>query len=43
MSQTINVTVWNEHRHEKTNEKVASVYPQGMHTAIAEGLTFRGK
>jgi len=43
MSQAINVTVWNEHRHEKTNEKVAAVYPQGMHTAIAEGLDVSGK
>ncbi|BBI31613.1 ThuA domain-containing protein [Cohnella abietis] len=43
MSQSINVTVWNEHRHEKVNEVVASVYPQGMHTAIAEGLDTTGK
>ncbi|WEK55141.1 MAG: ThuA domain-containing protein [Candidatus Cohnella colombiensis] len=43
MSQSINVTVWNEYRHEKTNEKVAEVYPQGMHTAIAEGLETTGK
>jgi trehalose utilization protein len=43
MSQAINVTVWNEFRHEKTNEKVASVYPQGMHTAIAEGLEVSNK
>jgi trehalose utilization protein len=42
MSQNINVTIWNEHRHEKTNEKVASVYPQGMHSAIAEGLDVTG-
>lgn len=39
---SINVTVWNEYRHEKMNEKVASVYPQGMHTAIAEGLDITG-
>ncbi|TJY41153.1 trehalose utilization protein ThuA [Cohnella pontilimi] len=38
MSQAINVTIWNEYRHEKKNEKVSSVYPQGMHAAIAEGL-----
>jgi trehalose utilization protein len=43
MSQAINVTVWNEYRHEKMNEKVASVYPQGMHNAIAEGLDVSGK
>ncbi|WP_123041049.1 ThuA domain-containing protein [Cohnella candidum] len=38
MSQPINVTIWNEYRHEKKNDKVASVYPNGMHAAIAEGL-----
>lgn len=42
MSESMNVTVWNEFRHEKNNEKVASVYPQGMHTAIAEGLSVNG-
>ncbi|BBH22213.1 trehalose utilization protein ThuA [Paenibacillus baekrokdamisoli] len=42
MSQVINVTVWNEYRHEKSNETVASIYPQGMHTAIAEGLDIKG-
>ncbi|WP_373229321.1 ThuA domain-containing protein [Cohnella sp.] len=42
MSRAINVTVWNEYRHEKKNEKVASVYPQGMHAAIAEGLDVIG-
>jgi trehalose utilization protein len=31
----IKVTVWHEHRHEKTNPKVAAVYPNGMHEAIA--------
>lgn len=35
---TINVTVWGEYRHEKKNEVVAKVYPNGMHEAIAEGL-----
>ncbi|GAB4555078.1 MAG: trehalose utilization protein ThuA [Anaerolineae bacterium] len=34
----IRVTVWGEYRHEKKNPKVAAVYPDGMHTAIAEGL-----
>lgn len=38
MRQTINVTVWNEFRHEKVNEKVASIYPEGMHKAIANGM-----
>jgi trehalose utilization protein len=35
---SINVTVWNEYRHEKRNPKVAVVYPDGMHQAIASHL-----
>ena len=31
----IRLTVWNEFRHEKKNEKVRSLYPDGMHEAIA--------
>ena len=38
MSKAIRVTVWNEARHEKIDEKVRSVYPQGIHTAIADNL-----
>ncbi len=34
----INVTVWNENQHEKTNEKVREVYPDGIHEAIASFL-----
>ncbi len=34
----IRVTVWGEYRHEKKNPKVAAVYPDGMHHAIAGGL-----
>ncbi len=34
----IKVTVWGEFRHEKRNEKVRAVYPEGMHEAIAAGL-----
>lgn len=34
----IRVTVWNEFRHEKTNEEVKSLYPNGMHVRIAEAL-----
>lgn len=34
----IRVTVWNENVHEKKNEKVASIYPRGIHGAIAEGI-----
>ncbi|PAW77088.1 MAG: trehalose utilization protein ThuA [Verrucomicrobia bacterium Tous-C9LFEB] len=38
MSNPIQVTVWNEFRHEKTNEKVRRIYPDGMHATIAEFL-----
>ena len=34
----IRVTVWNEYRHEKSNPKVAEIYPDGMHEAIASHL-----
>ncbi|MBA2754163.1 MAG: ThuA domain-containing protein [Chloroflexia bacterium] len=38
MAGTIRVTVWNEYRHERENEKIAAVYPRGIHGAIAAGL-----
>ncbi|MFF2481481.1 ThuA domain-containing protein [Paenibacillus sp. NPDC058071] len=38
MTTTINVTIWNEFRHEKSNPKVAELYPDGIHKAIADGL-----
>ena len=34
----MNVTIWNEFRHEKQNELVRSIYPDGIHSAIAQGL-----
>jgi trehalose utilization protein len=42
MGQPIRVTVWNEFRHEKTDEAVAQVYPDGMHQAIAGQLKGEG-
>ena len=39
MADKIRVTVWNEFRHEKTDPKVTSVYPQGIHVAIARHLS----
>ena len=36
--QPIRVTIWHEHVHEKKSAKVREVYPDGMHTAIKEGL-----
>ncbi|HZK34863.1 MAG TPA: ThuA domain-containing protein [Bacillota bacterium] len=38
MNSVINVTVWNEFRHEKTDEPVKEVYPEGIHTTIADFL-----
>ncbi|MCA0149209.1 ThuA domain-containing protein [Rossellomorea vietnamensis] len=34
----VNVTVWNENRHEQKNPKVREVYPEGIHGAIASFL-----
>lgn len=31
----MNIVVWNENRHEKTNQVVADIYPKGIHGAIA--------
>jgi trehalose utilization protein len=39
---SLNVTVWNEFRHEKTHDKVAELYPNGIHAVIAEMLSAQG-
>lgn len=36
------VTVWNEYRHEKENDTVAQLYPDGIHGAIANYLSQQG-
>jgi len=41
MRETIRVTVWNEGLHEKRDPKIAKVYPEGIHGAIAEYLGTR--
>ena len=33
------VTIWNEFRHEREDDEVEAVYPDGMHETIADGLT----
>ena len=38
----IRVTVWNEFRHEKNDEKVRAIYPEGMHQVIAVALRTDG-
>jgi len=42
VSEGLRITVWNEFRHEQHNEAVRSVYPDGIHEAIAEPLRSRG-
>jgi trehalose utilization protein len=39
MSRTVRVTVWNEFKHEQNPQhKASELYPQGMHTVIADYL-----
>ena len=38
MEKKTTVVVWGEFRHEKKNPKVAEIYPDGMHEAIAAAL-----
>lgn len=38
----IQVTVWNEFRHEKVKEAVKQIYPDGIHTVIAASLQGQG-
>lgn len=38
----VNIVVWNEYRHEKSNEVVAAIYPEGIHAVIAQGLQQEG-
>lgn len=35
----IRVTVWNEYRHEKQEEAIGKIYPDGIHGAISGGLS----
>jgi trehalose utilization protein len=37
-TKPIRVTVWGENVHDREHEEVRKVYPQGMHSAIADGL-----
>jgi trehalose utilization protein len=36
--EKIRVTVWNEYRHEKNEERIGKVYPEGIHGAISQML-----
>ncbi len=42
MASTLRVTVWNEYRHEQTDQDVAAIYPNGIHTTLAGPLTKAG-
>lgn len=37
----LRVTIWNENIHDREDENVRSVYPDGIHGALAEGLNER--
>ena len=39
--QPLRVTVWNEFIHERTQAKVAAIYPEGIHETLAKGLGAR--
>ena len=39
VSEPIRVTVWGENVHEREEEHVRALYPDGMHAAVAAGLT----
>lgn len=34
----IHVTIWNEYRHEKSEEKIRAIYPEGIHGCIRDFL-----
>jgi len=38
----VRVTVWNEFRHERRNPRIAAIYPDGIHGAIAAPLAAAG-
>ena len=38
MGRKINVTIWNEYRHEKTDDKVKALYPDGIHAYLKSVL-----
>ena len=38
----VSVTVWNEYRHEREDDEVADVYPDGIHAVLADALDGRG-
>ena len=41
VSDPIRVTVWGENVHEREEDHVRALYPDGMHAAVAAGLSAR--
>jgi trehalose utilization protein len=39
---SIRVTVWNEFRHEREDDAIGGIYPEGIHGAIAAGIAPKG-
>ena len=37
-TEPIRVVVWGENRHEQVNAVVRGIYPDGMHSTIADGI-----
>ena len=42
MAHSPRVTVWNEYRHERNEDAVAEIYPDGIHAALAAALRETG-
>lgn len=42
LADTPRVTIWNEYRHEKTDDEVKEIYPDGIHAVLASALGDRG-
>ena len=39
MGETTNITIWNEYQHERESEAIREIYPEGIHGAIAQGIS----
>ena len=37
----IHVTIWNEFRHERNNETIRGIYPDGIHSTIGAAVKQR--
>ncbi|MGC1276582.1 MAG: ThuA domain-containing protein [Planctomycetaceae bacterium] len=38
MTRPVRILIWNEFRHERDKDDVRSIYPDGMHAALAQGV-----